>query len=57
MVYLDSAATTQKPSYVINGITQYLEHDYANIHRGRYSLSERSEEMYWETRKKVASFI
>lgn len=57
LVYLDSAATTQKPSYVINGITQYLEHDYANIHRGRYSLSERSEEMYWETRKKVASFI
>jgi cysteine desulfurase/selenocysteine lyase len=32
-IYLDSAATTQKPSYVIEGVTHYLEHDYANIHR------------------------
>jgi len=57
LVYLDSAATLQKPSYVIDGVKHYLEHDYANIHRGRYSLSEKSEELFWQSRKKVADFI
>lgn len=57
LVYLDSAATLQKPSYVINWVKQYLEHDYANIHRGWYSLSEKSEELFWEARKKVATFL
>ena len=47
----------QKPAHVIEGLKQYLENDYANIHRGRYSLSERSEHLYWEARKKVADML
>lgn len=57
LVYLDSAATVQKSSYVIDGVKDYLEHDYGNIHRGRYSLAEKSEEVFWHTRKKTASRI
>ncbi len=56
-IYLDSAATAQKPSYVIDEVTHYLCHDYANIHRGRYDLSVASEELYWQARKKVAALI
>ena len=33
LIYLDSTATTQKPLSVIDGVKQYLEHDYSNIHR------------------------
>jgi len=57
LLYLDSAATVQKPTAVIEGIKHYLEHDYANIHRGWYSLSERSEEMFWAARRKTAEWI
>lgn len=57
IVYLDSTATTQKPSYVIDWMKDYLENDYANIHRWSYSLSERSEKMYVKSKKKLASFI
>jgi len=57
LIYLDSTATSQKPSFVIEGIKQYLEHDYANIHRGSYSLSEKSEEMYKKSKEITAKFI
>ncbi|MDD2566247.1 MAG: cysteine desulfurase [Candidatus Gracilibacteria bacterium] len=57
LVFLDNAASTQKPSYVINGIKHFLEHDYANIHRGAYSLSEKSEELYEKSKEKVKEFI
>lgn len=57
LVYLDSAATLQKPQCVIDEVTRFLSHDYANIHRGRYSLAERSEEAYWQARKTVAEYI
>ncbi len=57
LVYLDSAATVQKPKQVIDWIKLYLENDYANIHRGDYSLSERSEEMFWQSRKTVADWM
>ena len=43
LVYLDNAASTQKPQMVIDGVIDFLAHDYANIHRGFYDLSERSE--------------
>jgi cysteine desulfurase/selenocysteine lyase len=46
LTFLDSAASAQKPSYVIDGIKNFLERDYANIHRGAYELSERSEDLY-----------
>lgn len=57
LVFLDSWASCQKPSYVIDWIKKYLENDYANIHRGSYDLSERSEVMYDNSKKKVAEFI
>lgn len=57
LVYLDSAATLQKPQHVIDRVSAFLSNDYANIHRWWYSLSERSEELYRQTRKKVAQFI
>ena len=56
-IYLDSAATLQKPRKVIDAVSTYLKHDYANIHRGMYSLAERSEEIYRHARKTVAHFI
>jgi len=46
IVFLDSAASAQKPSHVIDGVKHFLENDYANIHRGAYELSERSEELF-----------
>jgi len=57
LIYLDSGATTQKPSLVIEGVKHFLEHDYANIHRGSYSLSERSELLYDESKEKIARCI
>lgn len=57
LVFLDSAASAQKPRAVLNRLhTVYSEH-YANIHRGLYALSERSTEAFEETRSKVASFL
>lgn len=57
MIYLDSAATVQKPQYVIDNVNTYLSSSYANIHRGWYQLAEESEELYWKARKKVAEWI
>lgn len=57
LVYLDNWATTQKPSLVVQGVSEYLEKDYANIHRWFYELSERSEEIYERSKKIVAQAI
>lgn len=57
LVFLDSTSTTQKPSYVIDWVRDYLENDYANIHRGSYDLAENSEKLYIDSKKKVAEFI
>lgn len=57
MVYLDSTASSQKPQYVIDWIKYYLENNYSNIHRGMYEISENSEELYIDSKKKVADFI
>ncbi len=57
LVYLDNAATTQKPQCVIDAITHYYEHDNANIHRGVYSLSQRATKAFDDARLKVAHFI
>ena len=57
LVYLDNAATTQKPQRVIDAIsTYYLEYN-ANIHRGLHSLAERATAAYEDTRKAVRAFI
>lgn len=57
LVYLDNAATTQKPRTVINSLLEYYRKNNANIHRGLHTLAERATEAYEATRKHVASFI
>ena len=57
LVYLDNAASTQKPKTVIDWVSDFLRNDYANIHRGLYSLSEKSEELYYESKCALAKLI
>src|ERR1039457_6137178 len=57
LVYLDSAATAQKPFAVIDAIRRFHEVDCANIHRGVHELSQRSTASYEETRSKVKPFL
>lgn len=57
LVYLDNAATSQKPQSVIDALTQYYTYDNANIHRGLYFLSELATEQYEGARLKVKEFI
>src|SRR5690606_18162633 len=57
LVYLDSAATTQKPRQVIEALVRYYETTNANIHRGIHTLANRATEQYEGVRGKVASFI
>lgn len=57
IVYLDSAATTQKPNSVISSIKDYYEKSNANPHRGAYELSVLATEAYDEAREKVKNFI
>jgi cysteine desulfurase/selenocysteine lyase len=54
LVYLDNAATTQKPRAVIDALRRYYEEDNANVHRGVHLLSERATRAYEEARVKVA---
>jgi cysteine desulfurase/selenocysteine lyase len=57
LVYLDNAATSQKPRAVIDAIVRYYENDNANVHRGVHYLSQRATEEYEAARKTVQSFI
>ena len=57
IVYLDSAATTQRPIQVINAIERFYKNSNANPHRGAYKLSIDATNVYDEARKKVAKFI
>jgi len=57
LVYLDNAATTQKPLAVIEAIEHYYRHDNSNIHRGVHALSERATEHYEKTRTAVQRFL
>ncbi len=57
LVYLDSAATAQKPYAVIEAIRRFHEVDCANIHRGVHELSQRSTAAYEETRVKARKFL
>lgn len=57
LVYLDSAATTQKPVSVIKAVERYYNSYTANPHRGNYSLSEEATGLYEGARQKVADFI
>lgn len=57
VIYLDSAATSQKPSKVIEAMSQYYEQQNANIHRGIHRLAEAATQSYEEARSKIARFI
>ncbi len=57
LVYLDSAATSQKPVQVIRALTDYYENYNSNIHRGIHTLSEEATAAYEDARKKAADFI
>ncbi|MFW6025496.1 MAG: aminotransferase class V-fold PLP-dependent enzyme [Candidatus Woesearchaeota archaeon] len=56
-VFLDSAASSQKPKPILKELKRFHEEDYANIHRGIYELSEKSTEFYDKSREKVSEFI
>jgi cysteine desulfurase / selenocysteine lyase len=57
LVYLDSAATAQKPRAVLDAMNDFYESDYANPHRGAYALSARATERYARAREAVARFF
>ena len=57
LVYLDNAATSQKPRQVIEAISRFYSEDYSNIHRGVHTLSQRSTQSYEAVRTKVQRFI
>ncbi len=57
LVFLDSAASSQKPRAVIGAIMHTYMHGYANVHRGLYTLAEEATEAYEEARAKIARFI
>lgn len=57
LVYLDNAATTQKPTQVLDVLRHYYEHDNANVHRGVHTLAERATKDYEDSREKVRAFI
>ena len=57
LVYLDNAATSQKPKGVLDAISSYYEKENANIHRGIHTLAEKATADFEQTRRAVASFI
>ncbi|HQU37198.1 MAG TPA: aminotransferase class V-fold PLP-dependent enzyme, partial [Anaerolineales bacterium] len=57
LVYLDSTATSQKPTAVIEAMNDYYRRSNANIHRGVHTLAEEATTMYEEAREKIARFI
>jgi len=57
LVYLDNAATSQKPQQVIEAEVEFIKNHMANVHRGLHSLSEEASQIYEEARKTVAGFI
>ena len=57
LVFLDSAASSQKPNAVIDGVANYYRTDYANVHRGVYRLSAKSTELYEAARARVCKFL
>ncbi|MDD5770376.1 MAG: aminotransferase class V-fold PLP-dependent enzyme [Candidatus Gracilibacteria bacterium] len=57
LIFFDSGASSQKPKYVIDAISEYLSNSYSNIHRGLYDISINSEKLYFDSKKKVAQFL
>lgn len=57
LVYLDNAASSQKPRAVVDAIRHYYENDHSNIHRGVHHLARRATEAYEHARSRVATYI
>jgi len=57
LVYLDNAASTQKPRAVIDSLRKVYEEDYANVHRGVHTLSQRCTDLFEQAREKVQAFL
>ena len=57
LVYLDNAATTQKPQSVIDAVVRYYAHDNANVHRGVHALSQQATDAYEAARSRVQRFV
>lgn len=57
LIYLDNAATSQKPTAVIEALTHYYEHDNANVHRGIHELSNRATAAFEAARERTAKFL
>ena len=57
LIYLDNAATTQKPQAVLDAILDYYTHCNSNVHRGAHMLADEATRRYEAAREKVASFI
>ena len=57
VIYLDNAATTQKPRCVIDRLTRFYSEEYGTIHRGVYGLSQRATDLYEGTRERVRRFL
>jgi cysteine desulfurase / selenocysteine lyase len=57
LIYFDSAASSQKPTAVLDVVRHYYEHENANVHRGLHALSARATEHYEKSRQRVADFI
>jgi len=57
LIWLDNAATTQKPQFVIDRLSYFYEHENSNIHRAAHELAARATDAYEEARKKVQQFL
>ncbi len=57
LVYLDNAATTQKPQSVIDRISEYYTNENSNIHRGVHYLSQEATELFEDTREQITRYI
>ena len=57
LVYLDNAATTQKPTAVLDALQAYYRQDNANVHRGIHELSRRATEAYEGARTRIGRFV
>jgi cysteine desulfurase/selenocysteine lyase len=57
LIWLDNAATTQKPQAVIDRLVKYYQEENSNVHRGAHTLATKATEAYEEARRKVAAFI
>jgi len=57
LIYLDSAASAQKPRAVIDALTAAMEHSYANVHRGLHTLANETTEAFEAARETMARFL